>query len=361
VRQLIFAIAIPLALWAWSRSGVGVEAIFAGSIYPVLGRAQQQLTGLVPFDLFEWLVVAGLAWLGSTTLASRRTSWWTWGKQIALALSLIATWFLLAWGIHYGRATLPVQQGWHDDEHVRGQPTRGEIVALTTALHGELLASWEALGPLASAEGSNNPHTLSELAAAIDRGYATLDWVADPSVSAWTSARPKRVRFLFKLFPTAGMYSPWTGEAQIDVDLPDGYAGFTACHELAHSRGFARENEANLLGYAACQAAGDPYLRYSGALAGFRYLRRAARKTHPGVVAGLNERLPPGIKADMEQGRAWARSKPDWSSALSDVTYDAYLKSQGVADGRVSYGRVVRLLVQLRRAGLLTLEGDSPS
>ena len=361
MKKLFIAVALPLSLWGWSRSGRGIEAIYADGFYPLVAPLLQGATGLVPFDVFEWGVVAALGWLVVHTLRVRRIGLGAWARRLVLVLGALTTWFLVAWGVHYGRATLPVQQGWTVDERVRGKPSRGEIAALTTAMHRELLARWDDLGPLASATGSTNPHTLPELAAAIDRGYGQLDWVHYAPVRTWSSARPKRVLFLFKLFPTAGMYSPWTGEAQIDVDLPDGHTGFTACHELAHSRGYARENEANLLGYAACKASGDPYLRYSGALAGYRYLRGAARKTHPEVVAGLNQRLPEGIKADIEKGRQWARGKPQWSSMLSDITYDAYLKSQGVHDGSVSYGRVVRLLVQLRRAGLLALEGDTPS
>ena len=52
-------------------------------------------------------------------------------------------------------------------------------------------------------------------------------------------------------------------EANVNVDVPRYTIAHTMCHELAHLRGFIREDEANYIAYLACMASGDPELMYS--------------------------------------------------------------------------------------------------
>jgi len=43
-----------------------------------------------------------------------------------------------------------------------------------------------------------------------------------------------------------GVYFPFTGEANVNISMPHTSIPFTACHEMAHQIGFAREDEATL-------------------------------------------------------------------------------------------------------------------
>ena len=49
-----------------------------------------------------------------------------------------------------------------------------------------------------------------------------------------------------------GIYSPFTGEANININQPLTSMPFTILHEMAHQRGYANESEANFLAYIAC-------------------------------------------------------------------------------------------------------------
>ena len=63
----------------------------------------------------------------------------------------------------------------------------------------------------------------------------------------------------------SGIFIPFTCEANVNATLPDWEIPFTACHELAHQRGFAREDEANYVGYLRLPIAsgrGLPLLRH---------------------------------------------------------------------------------------------------
>ena len=64
----------------------------------------------------------------------------------------------------------------------------------------------------------------------------------------------------------AGVYTYFTGEANINTNFPDYTIPYTAAHEMAHQRGIAREDEANFVAFLVCAASDDPYIRYSGYL-----------------------------------------------------------------------------------------------
>jgi len=358
MRGIITAFLPAAALWLWSRSGAGVESVYAAHIYPAVGGALQAATGPLPFSLFEVLVISGvvlLLVLGHRSVRRRKKL--SFLRGVLIAAGWIVSFFLLAWGMNYGRDPLKVQQGWDRDPAIRGPISRGEIRALASRLCLNARYAYEDLPPeIASDAGSTMPYDRHELARIIDRGYRTLDWLAYAPARDWESPSPKPVQVLFFPFSAAGMFSPWTSEAQYDAGLPDASLPFTVAHELAHARGFAREDEANLVGFAAAVNAGDPYARYGALRSGCSYANNALAKFDRPMSRGLRQLLPEGLRADQRAINAHWDKKPELSMAVSDKTYDAYLKSQGVEDGRQSYGRVVKLLVWLDRAGEITLD-----
>jgi hypothetical protein len=60
-----------------------------------------------------------------------------------------------------------------------------------------------------------------------------------------------------------GYYNPFTGEAQVNTTVPKFLQPFTASHEVAHQLGYAKEMEANFVGYLAASHSTDTLFRYS--------------------------------------------------------------------------------------------------
>ena len=236
MRGILTAFLPAALLWLWSRSGAGVESVYAGGVYPVVGGALQAVTGPLPFSLFEVLVLSGallVLVLGVRAVRLRRKLRFL--RGLLMAAGWIVSAFLLAWGINYGRDPLRVQQGWHESRATTGPISRGEIRSLASRLCLNARYAYEDLPPaIASDEGSRMPYDRHELARIIDRGYASLDWLAYAPARDWESPSPKPVRVLFFPFSAAGMFSPWTSEAQYDAGLPDASLPFTVAHELAH-------------------------------------------------------------------------------------------------------------------------------
>ena len=147
-----------------------------------------------------------------------------------------------------------------------------------------------------------------------------------------------------------GIYSFFTGEANINVDFPDYTIPFTAAHELAHQRGVAREDEANFVAFLVCISSDDPYIRYSGLLSVYEYTIDALYTADPVLyrasVAGLHDKIVSEERAFVE---FFQKYKHNVAATVSDATNNAYLQSQGAKEGARSYNMVVDLTVAYYR------------
>ena len=69
--------------------------------------------------------------------------------------------------------------------------------------------------------------------------------------------------FIYREFQITGVTFSPLGEANIDVLIPAGDLPFTIAHELAHTKGVMREDEANQLAFYICLNSDEPFLRFS--------------------------------------------------------------------------------------------------
>jgi hypothetical protein len=166
---------------------------------------------------------------------------------------------------------------------------------------------------------------------------------------ARASAKPVMVSTALSYLGIGGIFSPFTGEANVNMTLPEPDVPFAACHELAHARGFAREDEANYVGYLACTRHPDADFRYSGLLAASVYAMNALVGVDRAAHADLEARRAPGVRRDLQALAAWAERYRGPAERASRAVNDAYLKSQGQKEGVRSYGRMVDLLIAERR------------
>ena len=162
-----------------------------------------------------------------------------------------------------------------------------------------------------------------------------------------------------------GYYFPFSMEANYNdvmhiLNIPS-----TMCHELAHLRGYIYEDEANLIGYLACVQSENPFFQYAGNLSVLTYLYNDVYKLyrdHPetykaaadaaGFVTVTGQVWEDNIfVSDDEWDRINGEALIDTEvvDKAADVLVDANLKVNGIADGKISYSRVVRLLLQYYR------------
>ena len=142
-----------------------------------------------------------------------------------------------------------------------------------------------------------------------------------------------------------GIYTFFTGEANINVHYPDYNIPFTVAHELAHQRGIAREDEANFLAFAVTVSSGDSYIRYSGYLNAFEYMASALAQSEKEAVSAVYSDLDERIYDELvAMSRFYHENDFPLFSKISSFLNDRYLKANGT-EGIVSYSSVVRFLV----------------
>ena len=143
----------------------------------------------------------------------------------------------------------------------------------------------------------------------------------------------------------SGVYTMFTGEANINVNFPDYVIPYTAAHELAHQRGIARENEANFVAFLVCAASDDPSIRYSGYLNLYEYvmsaLYSASRDYYRLVQSSADARVRGELRA---YSLFFDKYRDTVVADVSEAVNNTYLVIQGT-EGTRSYGMVVDLAV----------------
>jgi hypothetical protein len=330
-----------------------VERLYARGVYPPVARLLSLATGFIPFSLAELLAAAGvlavLAAVGRLLWSARKRPR---GRgalrgvaRLALASAVVVLAFDVLWGYNYERAPVSAMLGY---DLAPGPPD--DLAALSRDLLAQSVSIREGLpedeaGALRLRDGRQGALKRSTL------GYEALAAAGTLPLPALT-APPKLVLLSpwMSYLGISGIFIPFTCEANVNGTVPDWEMPFTAAHELAHQRGFAREDEANYVGYLACLAHPDRDFQYSGAFRAALYtlgaLARADRKAYGELRAGLA--VP--LRRDLAALFAWQRRYESRLGDVQDRVNDAYLKTQGQADGVQSYGRMVDLLLAERRA-----------
>lgn len=141
----------------------------------------------------------------------------------------------------------------------------------------------------------------------------------------------------------SGVYTFFTGESNVNINFPDYTIPYTCAHEMAHQRGISREDEANFVAFLACERSDDPYIRYSGYLSMYEYVRNALysadREAYSEVASSVDRRVQYEMKAYSD---FFDKYRENVVANVSGTINNGFLQSQGTA-GTKSYGMVVDL------------------
>ena len=161
-----------------------------------------------------------------------------------------------------------------------------------------------------------------------------------------SKVKPVMLSDLMSYTHITGVYTFFTGEANINIAFPDYTIPFTAAHELAHQRGIAREDEANFIAFLVCTESDDPYIRYSGYLYIFNYVASALYETDYELFSEAYYSLPMDIRLErVAYSKFFDKYRDSVASDVSDKVNDTFLTIQGT-QGTISYNMVTDLAVR---------------
>ncbi len=142
-----------------------------------------------------------------------------------------------------------------------------------------------------------------------------------------------------------GIYTYFTGESNINVCFPDYTLPYTAAHELAHQRGIAKEDEANMMAFLISVRSDDAYIRYCAYVNMYEYVANALYKADKELFKKAYRMLDSDVAAEQVAYNAFfEKYSESVTSQVSGTVNDIYLQSQGT-EGEKSYGMVVDLTV----------------
>lgn len=196
------------------------------------------------------------------------------------------------------------------------------------------------------ADGSTKmPFGFREMSDILCRSYDTVCGEYDFIDRYDTYAKPLVISEYMTYTHLSGIYGFFTGDANINTNYPDYVTVYTAAHEMAHQRGFSREDEANFAAFLVCRASDNAYVRYCGALNMYEYLAGALYKASPEMYFNAYSTLCAAARGEMRSYSSFFdKYRENKAADISDSLNNSYLESQGTA-GVVSYDMVVNLAV----------------
>ena len=303
------------------------------------------LTDWLPFSLGEltiWMLPLILFLVLRHAIRHRCDTWRTAMVYIGMLMSVVVTLFsvfVLNFAAGYRGSALEDKLEL-DREKVSAEELYDTAVILIDAINRETSEI-----DFYTKDFSIMPYTLDEMNDKLAMAYR--DFAAEHDFITHVDSRVKPVLAseVMSYMHITGVYSFFTGEANINVNFPDYTIPYTAAHELAHQRGIAREDEANFVAFLVCIRSDDPYIRYSGYLNVYEYvanaLWKADKELYYKAVAHLNNE----VKSEMTAyNRFYDKYRESTVSQVSNTVNNSYLQSQGTP-GTKSYGMVVDLAV----------------
>ena len=215
-----------------------------------------------------------------------------------------------------------------------------ELAEQATALRAELTEYEDEEGVL------RLPVSNRELGKLVRDAYENLEMELPVLAGFYPAPKGIGISKVFSAMEITGVFTCWTMEANVNVDIPDYSRASTMAHELGHLHGFMREDEANFLAYLACMVSEDPLVQYSGTVLGLIHSGNALATQDMELYSELWTRYHEGIIRDFQDNSAyWDQYEDTVISETADKVNDTYLKVNEQEDGVKSYGRVVDLLL----------------
>ncbi len=342
-----------------------VDRYYTQILFRTINMPLKWLTGLFPFSIGELLLYIGLLWfLFHTLRVFLHTIWNLLRKQphpfhnlgaygmlcVTLAAFLLSG-FVLFGGLNYNSLTFVEKTGYELRES-----SLEELQALCRELADKAAHAREQLPE--NGDGVVQPESsLTNLLSSAKEGYDTLSLKYDFLGGRYPDPKPVMLSKVMCYFQITGIYPYLVPEALVNYKTPLVSLPSTICHEMAHQRGFAREDEANYIAYLACIHHSDPLFVYSGYYLAFTYSMNALYRTDRDAWQKIAEETEAGIYRDVAHSNEFWKQfdRPENILAnLSEAINDSYLQANHVKDGIQSYGRVVDLLLAERRERLMT-------
>ena len=253
------------------------------------------------------------------------------GKVLNIALIAVAviTAYQFSCEAAYNRKEMPLPYYQNDVERTE----YASIYNFFASDLGECLAATE----FTEKGNVKNAMSFNNMVKEVKKAYQIVN---DPYFHSSTGSVKKLLSsFIYREFQLTGVTFSPLGEANINtlnvtVDIP-----YTIAHEIAHTKGVMREDDANILAFYVCLNSDNPFLRLSAYNRRFNLIANMGSGTYltKEEIAGLvKPDLSNYYKSNSFQYNYWNKEH-NLLKNVGDFFNNLSLKSSGVSEGTSSY------------------------
>lgn len=345
---LLIPLVTLLSYW-YSAAPYSWEKFYSMGINKFFIQCLSLLFGWIPFSVFEILiyitVIVGIIYILYLIIKSlmhlKKSPKILLGGllNIGVFLTILYSCFMLMWGLNYKRPQFGISE-----QLIVGEYTPQEL--------GDLYAHFlKQAGRIREQLPENEDGAMIALGDYRDifkraqKGYDVAGEKFIELTGDYGMAKPILISKWLNYTGITGIYSPFTGEPNVNTAILDMNLPVTTCHEMAHQRGFGFEDQCNFIAYLTCIMHPDLDFQYSGYILAISYVSNALASTDYDLLLELNNTMHPKVYFDLNYHNTyWKQFKGDVQE-ISDNINSSYLQANGVEAGTKSYGKVVDLLL----------------
>jgi len=344
---VLFGIALFAVLTdIFSRVSVGFADFISNTIGRFIRTVFSYATYIFPFSVAEMMlwfspVILGIVIYIAVKCAGR--SWQSFSRFVSgfLALvMLIYSLFTFSIGATYYGTKVAEKMG-IDRRDVSAEELYQTALLLLEGASAEID---EILYP----EGTYSamPYTYDEMNEKLNAAYAKVCEKYDGIDKLYSRTKPVILSPYWTYTHISGLYTFFTGEANVNTNYPDFIVASSAAHEMAHQRGVVSEDEANFISFVVCISSDDPFLRYAGYLDVYQNVASSLLSASPELYSELGKRVPKEISGDFNAYAVFFEKYSDNIAAdVAGSVNNAYIENHNQPAGIKSYGMVVDLVV----------------
>jgi hypothetical protein len=316
-----------------------IERWYSGGLYPVICTILHLLFNFIPFSVgdvcYIVLIILGLiavVKLIRLLFTKKFEAFINYLLKTVLVVQVLYFVFYLFWGLNYYRPSAANRLGLLDTSY-----TIHDIENLTTKLIDSANLYRSQL----------NDSDLKVSNAVIyqnaEQAIKVLSGQSEKYVSYRPKAKSSMLTWATNYLQTAGYYNPFTGESQVNYQMPVFMRPVTTTHELSHQMGFGAEDEADFVGFLAGISSQNKLLKYSAYYMGVDEFMRSIRHRDSIAFKSLKTCISPELMGDFKTERLYWQSFEGRTGTLSGIFYDHFLKANNQPHGLKTYNRMIRL------------------
>ncbi len=344
---IVFLLVVCLFIHFFSTSAERVENNYSLTIYPFIATKFRIILGWIPFSIGDilWLVLIIFLikqffyLLRFVLIKKQRVLTKEKALQFVYSFLILTTifyiFFNIFWGINYNRQGIAKQLKLPLKEY-----SVAELKTINGLLVQKINESKQSL--VRNKTAYPNTHELFVMTKNAYKNVAKkLPFLEYRSPSIKTSMWGWVGNYTGFL----GYYNPATGEAQVNTTVPKFTQPFTACHEVAHQLGYAKEMEANFVGYLAAASSTDTIFQYAVYTDLFTYANKTLYFADSSSAFYYRRLLLSSVLDDYKERRKFNLAHTSFIEPIFRSAYGFFLISNQQPNGIFSYDEVTGFII----------------